>query len=317
MSSTTPAISDRAEPQSPAPSRPVSFSRGDPGFSLFELGFSALADAEQLRASVTTRFTALLLYRNAVILLLNAHHARSGGLSSTVPAAERITHLEILPSATAALGEVSSRELALLRKHLGSDSDEAELAALSVEDRERCLSAFRRLAMALAEPLAVEAGHLRRALVRRWSKLAAVASCLLILAGWALLRQPNLALGRAVVVDSRDPQYGVDPSQVLDGQRTNLGFHTTEGERKSVTIDLGSLQSIHRVDVFNRVDCCLERAVPLTLEVSRDGKAFRRILVRLDPFALWKAEFPRTTARYVRLVQQQNAPFHLAEIEVY
>ena len=63
----------------------------------------------------------------------------------------------------------------------------------------------------------------------------------------------------------------------MDGDLTNLGFHTIEAPNQNVTIDLGKVRRIFRVVVYNRADCCQQRAVPLKIEVSQDNKKFRQV----------------------------------------
>ena len=129
--------------------------------------------------------------------------------------------------------------------------------------------------------------------------------------------RPNLALHRPVTVVTPHPELGRDPSLLVDGDPTNLGFHTNDGPNQNVTIDLGTVQRIFRVVVYNRADCCKERAVPLKIEVSKDNKQFRQVAERKEQFEKWKADFPPTIARYVRLTDLAAVPFHLAEVEVY
>jgi F5/8 type C domain. len=112
-------------------------------------------------------------------------------------------------------------------------------------------------------------------------------------------------------------EHGRDPSLLVDGDLTNLGFHTIEAPNQNVTIDLGRVQRISRVVVYNRADCCQERAVPLKIEVSGDDGQFRQVAERKEHFEKWKADFPPTNARYVRLTDLAAAAFHLSEVEVY
>jgi hypothetical protein len=300
----------------PTPAHHAGFAPSDPGYPEFELGVQALEDAQQLSEAVHTSGSALLLYRAALILFLNARLARVPEPAPDVPA-ERWARLGQLPEAADVLAQLTSRQASLVREAVSTDSEEGQAAKWSSQDRQLCQEGLRLVALALGDPPAVEAGRERRLLFVRYAKLGVLALCLLLPAAYALLKRPNLALHRPVVVSSRSPQHGVDPSSVVDGKRTNLGFHTEDGREKTVTVDLGSLRRIRRVDVFNRADCCWDRAVPLALEVSIDGKSFRTVLLRIDEFALWKAEFATTEARYVRLTQTGTAAFHLSEIEVY
>jgi hypothetical protein len=293
------------------------FAPGDPGHPDFELGLQTLADAQQLGDAVDSSGSALLLYRATVLLFLNARLARAPAASASDTPADRWALSEQFPEVRDAVAQLTFRQATLVREAISTDSEETHAARWSSEDRQHCQDGLRRVALALGDALAVEAGRGRRRLFVRRLKIGVLSLCLLLPATYALLKKPNLALHRPVVVTSRSPEHGVDPSRVVDGKRTNLGFHTQDGGQKSVTVDLGRVASIQRVDVFNRSDCCGERAVPLTLEVSADGKSFRTVLLRIDNFSLWKAEFPATEARYVRLTQTGNAAFHLSEIEVY
>lgn len=317
MNSVTRSADQGGSLDAPAPSGQLRhFSVGDPGFAAFELGLRVLADAGDLAHSAASQHSALLVYRSALTFFLLAYSERRGEPVSPAKlwtAAE----LEQLPELKTAFSGVTLAQAPLIVAALTSQVPERELLSVSREEREQCLRGLRELALALGERLALNAQSARSLLLARRLKISAVGLCLVLPLAWVLLRSPNLALNRPVEVSSRCLHFGVEPSQVVDGKRRNLGFHGGEKGRDVVTVDLGAVRRVHRVDVFNRLDCCQERAVPLRLEVSSDGRSFRTLLVRIDPFYLWKAEFPDTDARYVRLAQDQDAAFHLAEIEVY
>jgi len=103
----------------------------------------------------------------------------------------------------------------------------------------------------------------------------------------------------------------------VDGDRSNLGFHSAGDTNPSVIIDLGKVETVSRVVVFNRADCCQERAVPLLVESSRDGLAYQRLGERTKVFFRWDVDVPRVPARYVRLTLERLGTFHLSEVEVY
>jgi hypothetical protein len=296
------------------------FARGDAGFSAFELGSRALCDALGLAASAAGTASALLLCRAAVVWFLSARLARDAGAAAPALPADRWAGLQELSGMASALERLPAEQRALAPALLAAAFDETELSKLSARDLERGLAALRSIAFALGDPLANAAAAARRQRARRLARRAALFCLLAALLGWGLarlLRRPNLALHHPVTVHVSDPTFNVNPAQVVDGDRTNLGFHTIIGGVKSVTIDLQAPQLIRRVDVYNRVDCCLDRAVPLFLEVSSDGRSFVRVAYRDRRFALWKARFAPIEARWVRLVQEGDQPFHLSEIEVY
>jgi hypothetical protein len=293
------------------------FTAADPGFSSFELGVWALKDAQQLGNSQAGEGSALLLYRSAIRLLVRASLLRRREITALDPPwAEvwaRAAELSGWPGAT------PSREW--LERGVISDGGEAYLAALTAVDRERALVAMRAVAESLAMPLAEAAFGLRRLLwVRRvwWSLALLVGGALVWGAVAAVARRPNLALHRPVSVSDRDPVFGVDPQQVVDGDRSNLGFHTSSRANTTLTIDLGAVKSLTRAVVFNRADCCQERAGPLSLQLSTDGSAYETMGRRTDAFLEWSVPFAAgTKARYVRVVHESKDIFHLSEVEVY
>jgi hypothetical protein len=59
-----------------------------------------------------------------------------------------------------------------------------------------------------------------------------------------------------------------------------------------------------------------ERAVPLILEVSNDGKSYRKVAERTRPFSTWNAKFESTDARYVRLRSPRKTMLHLERVSV-
>jgi hypothetical protein len=128
----------------------------------------------------------------------------------------------------------------------------------------------------------------------------------------------NLARHRPVEVVTPNPLLAIDSNRLVDGDVRNLGFHTIDSvPNQRVTIDLGKVHSITKVVVYNRFDCCQYKAVPLRLELSEDGRAYRLIAERTEVFDRWDVDFSKTNARYVRLVNGSTYPFHLSEVQVY
>jgi len=126
----------------------------------------------------------------------------------------------------------------------------------------------------------------------------------------------NLALRHPVTTSSVDPEHpGV--KGVVDGVLTGIGMHTRQERDAWVVIDLGSVQQISRVHVYNSDHCCQERASPLALEVSEDGTQYRKVASRHGKFREWEATFEPTRARWVKVRLLSNNYLHLSEIEVY
>jgi len=285
------------------------------GFREFELGLTALTDATQLASSRSGRDTALLLYRAAIRLLACATVLRRGESADPLPWSE------VWSSASSLPGWPTSELPMWLSQGVIHDEGERYLAALPAAEREPTLESMRALTEQLATPLQTDATLVSRALWTRRLRLggvALVAVLALCIGVSRLIVSKNLALHRPVVVSDRDPTYGVDPSQVVDGDETNLGFHTSSRAHTTVTVDLGAVKPLTRVEIFNRPDCCQERAAPLSLELSSDGTNFKTVARKPRTFQQWTATLPPgTSARYVRIEHERTDFFHLSEIEVF
>ena len=73
---------------------------------------------------------------------------------------------------------------------------------------------------------------------------------------------------------------------------------------------------VRSVITYNRWDCCVERAVPLVLELSLDGERYWEAATRRDPFYVWSATFAAQRARYVRLRVIGPSTLHLTRVEI-
>jgi hypothetical protein len=225
-----------------------------------------------------------------------------------------------LPAWSAFVGSHEANDTSWLNNVVTNDNGDLYLAKLSISERGRVLTAMRVLARDLAAPLEQDAARARRPGRRRRLR-ATLAVLVLAPILWLVahgMARPNLALHRPVVVSDRDPTYGVDPSQVVDGDQLNLGFHTSGRPNTTLTIDLGSIKPLSRVEVYNRSDCCQDRIAPLTVQVSADAFDYRTVARRTRVFQHWTVPLPgETSARFIRLVHEGSDPFHLSEVEVY
>jgi hypothetical protein len=303
-----------------ASARKEGYSTGQPGWEEFDLGRAALADAAQLGESGEGQGSALLLYRGATLLMTRAQLARAGA-GVEPPASNEVcwSRLGDLPAGKAQLADMTEEQRTLITGSL-SGQGEAYLAQLSKERRLQAARAMSKLAQGLGDTLEADAKRVGRVLISRWVRIG-VATLLLAVAGWVtvdkMTETPNLALHRPVTVVTQHPVYAKDPSAVVDGDLTNLGFHTIEAPNQYIIIDLGSVHSISKVILYNRPDCCQERAFPVKVEVSTDGQQYQLVAERNEPYERWKAKFPAVNARYVKLTDLKASAFHLSEVEVY
>ncbi len=127
---------------------------------------------------------------------------------------------------------------------------------------------------------------------------------------------PDLAEGKPWVASSTIEGY---PLQGIMGDpNAPVGlFHTRDEMSPSLTIDLGGVQVLHDVTVANRRDCCRERALPLVIEVSQDGLAWRQVGYRRGDFSDWTASFAATRGRFVRLRVERKSILHLGRVTVH
>ncbi len=283
------------------------FGEGRAGFSEYRLARCVLARARGLAASAPDRQLALLAYRSAVRLLL---HARSAQATGSVPAADGDYSGVLSRFSPQSLADQDHR---LLGECLGPGGESA-VASLSGPQASAVERQLRELAGELVQQLEQCHAPISRVRRARWLRVGSLAA-LSVVALFVALREPNLARGAKVSAPNNENAHVPSAQQLVDGNRANLGFHVSQAPHV-VTIDLGRERKISRVVVYNRADCCGERAYPLGIELG-DGTRFETVAERQRPFNVWRARIAPKRARFVRLQSGNAAPFHLAEVEVY
>ncbi len=296
---------------------------GKVGWEEYLLARAAANDARTLGESGEGLGSALLLVRATVVLLTRIYLAKLGiEVSQTASGVECWQQYVEHPAAAALVSELSINQRELFVSILGPQG-ETLLAQQSEEKRKDTLTTMTDLAKSLSAQFEVDANRVQNVLFKRWSKISGVAIVVVLGIGglWQMYSdrpRPNLALHQKVTVSSMHATWGKDPSQLVDGNRAELGIHTQEGANQNATIDLGEAHSISKVVVYNRTDCCQDRAAPLKIEVSVDGNQYKKVAERNEPFdPEWTATFFPTKARYVRLTNMSANFLHLNEVEVY
>ena len=241
------------------------------------------------------------------------------------PEAEDATELSALiesPALEAALasGGVAGERLRALRSGalVGDRSAQYRRSAvLLTEDAAAAMSVVNAL-LERADASALGLGRIRRTRALRVGMAILVAVALLAVGtrvGVALVRRGDLARDKPWTASSN--AYTCTPAEgICGGTKTKIFFHTNDEESPWVQIDLGAVRSFSRVDVRNRADCCMDRAAPLIVEIGEDGKTFRKVARREEPFFDWSAKLGDQTARYVRLRADKKTILHLEKIEV-
>ena len=102
------------------------------------------------------------------------------------------------------------------------------------------------------------------------------------------------------------------------GAPTAIFFHTNEESEPSIVYDLGQVKSPRRIEVTNRRDNNLAmRAVPLIVQASVDGVTWRELARREYWFDVWRADFPATRARYLKLSVGRRSMLHLERVRAW
>jgi F5/8 type C domain len=130
---------------------------------------------------------------------------------------------------------------------------------------------------------------------------------------------PATPAGKPQVTAEADAAGGVDG--LKDGK---WGFHTAYENDPWWQVDLGKVQSVGRVVLWNRCDSCASRNSRIIVSASDDGKTFRQVyqhngtvfygFTDKKPLVI---ELNGISARFVRLALAGKSYFHLDEVEIY
>jgi hypothetical protein len=183
-------------------------------------------------------------------------------------------------------------------------------------------SELRNLAQALLVKLDTRSRALHGILIQRASRLGLlVLAALFALAGavWvrgALLERSDLAAGKPWRASSQLTSACTSPAQQCS-ESAGYFFHTLEEQNPWIEFDLGAAHQLSRVQVDNRKDCCTERAIPLTVEVSTDHEKWHTVARQDAEFATWNAPFAPVQGRWVRLRALNRTFLHLDRVRIF
>jgi hypothetical protein len=128
---------------------------------------------------------------------------------------------------------------------------------------------------------------------------------------------PDLLRGRPFRTSSEWARCEPE-KQLCGGGHAKIFFHTNEEPNPFIVYDLGQVRSPRRVEVTNRRDTNLEmRAVPLLLQASLDGVTWHELARRDYWFDEWRADFPATPARYLKLQVGRTSMLHLERVQAW
>jgi hypothetical protein len=130
------------------------------------------------------------------------------------------------------------------------------------------------------------------------------------------IRGPDLALGKRWTASTKAFDCHPDRNE-CGGAQTAIFFHTNEENQPWLEYDLGTPQQIARVRIVNRDDCCIDRAVPLAVEVSDDRAKWRTVAQQKEAFRSADISFDPVKARFVRLRVTRRAALHLTSVTIH
>ena len=263
--------------------------------------------------------SALSLLREAVALsasaaLVAGPEPEVGALQAAEAAArlDRLVESGALPGAAEPLNAFKSVLV---------DSDPLALDRLPAEEANQARSAGERLVSILLRP--IETRTVRAIRVQRVLRIGLVALgvCAAI---WVLVTSAfeprNMALHKPVTASSRYPNTP-ECTGLVDGSKSGpYGCHTGIEQNPWVAIDLQKPYSIREIIVYNRSDGWQEDVLPLTLELSEDGRTFQEVGNQTTLFTdskPWKLQLNGRSARYVRLTVKRRSYIALHEVEVF
>lgn len=277
---------------------------------LFALGERARLPAEPLPSSADA--TAAELYRQSAFFAARALADRRGASPATP-----WEGLASKPLADACGGAERAAELVRLVE-TGSFTD-----TWGVAKEERALRAtdLAGLCRFLLGELAWETRARDALWLQRFLRLGGVLALILgVLLGFRAMRDSterryDVAVGKAWRTSSSAGMGCTSPQQQC-GNGSDFFFHTNEERNPWVEIDLGRPMEVSAVRLVNRRDCCFERAIPIVVELATNPEHFKEVGRRTAPFSSWRADFPKTSARYVRARVLSKSVMHLAEVRV-
>jgi F5/8 type C domain len=138
---------------------------------------------------------------------------------------------------------------------------------------------------------------------------------------WKVFNQPtNLAAGKSASQSSTLNGAGAFRANDgnTDGQFSdNSVSHTNFEASPWWQVDLGTVQSIGGVVVFNRTDCCTDRLSDFDIFISTDGANWQQAAGVTGPVLTRSEYIMRVSARFVRVQLRGSNYLSLAEVQVF
>ncbi len=307
------------------------FGVSDQGWVEYVWARSAYDAADRYREVAGDRRATVLLLEQAMWLAAVATARRAHGPEAKLDAdslLQAVSHSDSVKRSVEALSEAE-------RAHLVRTLSERRAAAAtatadpSSQDLRAQIQWLRPLAGQVLTPLDQDADatqHVKRQRIARIASSALLVLGFLAILSYGLARvlapvPVNYALNKPVTFSSIEGTKDNPPQGLVDGITTSVGAVTRRSSNPWLQIDLGTPTPIQRVVVHNAASDKLQtRGLPLIVEASNDGRKWKRLGLRKQPFSVWKLVPKRTTNpfRYVRLrVKARRGQLRLSEVAVH
>ena len=130
----------------------------------------------------------------------------------------------------------------------------------------------------------------------------------------------NLALGKPATQSTT--YNGGAAARAVDGNTDGNWFansvtHTDSSAQPWWQVDLGGVQGLKEVVLYNRSDCCADRLTSFEIKVSSDGTTWTRVAELAGTAPARSAHPVNATGRYVRVQLRGTNPLSLAEVQVF
>jgi len=128
----------------------------------------------------------------------------------------------------------------------------------------------------------------------------------------------NISSKAKVSYSSTDPQWAPKSDTMLTAMSGEYSCHTLQEDNPWLIVDMGAEKHVTGAKIYNRTTTMSQRAIPLNMYVSTDGKKWEKVwrtdLVRTK----WNAVLPSPKkARFVKLQVEGNSILHLRGVEIF
>ena len=128
----------------------------------------------------------------------------------------------------------------------------------------------------------------------------------------------NISREAKISYSSTDPKWAPKADTMLTSMSGEYSCHTFQEDNPFLIVDLGGEREITGAKIYNRTNTMSERAIPLVMLVSKDGKNWSQVWKTDVLRPVWTAvlDAPQR-ARYVKIMVARNSILHLRGVEIF